>query len=321
VASEIKGGLAWAHLAAALNLVGEPGRARLAFGLARQRIDERDPSDYYGSPLRNRAALLALAAEAGGREGVAAIVGSVRERLVARVQETTTQEQAWLLLAARALGGSGEIDYAVDGEKRKSTRDPVILNPETAAIARGTRVKNEGDKSVWLQVTARGVPRGPQPAASQGLSVMRTYYTLDGREPDLGKLRQNDRLVVSLTGRKLDGVYHEVALLDLLPAGFEIEAVLTNDTVKSFPFLQMVSPIRIAEARDDRFFAAFNLGKRPYNSWSGDPADDIDSYHVAYVVRAVTPGSFALPAVHVSDMYAPRVYARSAMGQVTIEPR
>ena len=68
-ASEIKGGLAWAQLAAALNLVGEPGRARLAFALARQHIDERDPNDYYGSPLRNRAALLALATEAGGPEG------------------------------------------------------------------------------------------------------------------------------------------------------------------------------------------------------------------------------------------------------------
>jgi uncharacterized protein YfaS (alpha-2-macroglobulin family) len=46
-----------------------------------------------------------------------------------------------------------------------------------------------------------------------------------------------------------------------------------------------------------------------------------NSYHVAYIVRAVTPGSFALPAVHVSDMYAPRIYARSAMGHVTIAPR
>jgi alpha-2-macroglobulin len=320
-AADMKGGLAWTQLAAALNLVGEPGRARLAFGLARQRIDERDPNDYYGSPLRNRAALLALAAEAGGRDGVAAVLGSVRERLVARVQETTTQEQAWLLLAARALGGAGEIDYAVDGEKRKATKDPVILNPDAAAIARGTRVKNEGDKAVWLQVTARGVPKEPQPAASQGLSLTRSHYTLDGLEADLSKLRQNDRLIVSIYGRNLEGGYHEAALLDLLPAGFEIEAVLDEETAKSFPFLEKVTPTRIAEARDDRFFAAFDLGARPYPSWAGSRSGEVNSFHVAYIVRAVTPGSFVLPAVHVSDMYAPRVYARSDMGRVTIEPR
>ena len=49
--------------------------------------------------------------------------------------------------------------------------------------------------------------------------------------------RQNERFIVSISGRNLEGGYHEVALLDLLPAGFEIELVLNEETVKSFPFL------------------------------------------------------------------------------------
>jgi len=65
----IEGGLAWSQLAAALNLVGEPGRARLALANAQRTVDQRDPNDYYGSPLRDRAALLALAPEAGPRSG------------------------------------------------------------------------------------------------------------------------------------------------------------------------------------------------------------------------------------------------------------
>jgi uncharacterized protein YfaS (alpha-2-macroglobulin family) len=170
-------------------------------------------------------------------------------------------------------------------------------------------------------VTARGVPKEPQPPASQGLSLTRSHYTLDGLEADLSKLRQNDRLIVSIYGRNLEGGYHEAALLDLLPAGFEIEAVLDEETAKSFPFLAKLTPTRIAEARDDRFFAAFDLGTRPYPSWAGSRSGEVNSFHVAYIVRAVTPGSFVLPAVHVSDMYAPRVYARSDMGRVTIEPR
>ena len=51
------------------------------------------------------------------------------------------------------------------------------------------------------------------------------------------------------------------------------------------------------------------------------PTASPTAFHVAYIVRAVTPGSFALPAVNVSDMYAPRVYARSGMGRVAIAPR
>jgi uncharacterized protein YfaS (alpha-2-macroglobulin family) len=320
-AAEIKSGLAWAQLAAALNLVGEPGRGRLAFGLARQHIDERDSHDYYGTSLRNRAALLALAAEAGGREGVTAILGSVRDRLVARVEDTTTQEQAWLVLAAHALAGDSQLSYSVDGERKETTKDPVVLNPDAADLGRGLKVRNDGQQPVWLQVTARGVPKEPLPAAERGISISRTYYTLDGDPADLARLRQNQRLIVSLQGRNVEGGYHEVALLDLLPAGFEIEAVVNDETAKSFPFLPKLTDTRITEARDDRFFAALNLGTRPYRTWWDNEAAYGSTFHVAYIVRAVTPGHFALPAVNVSDMYAPRVYGRTAMGEVEIAPK
>jgi uncharacterized protein YfaS (alpha-2-macroglobulin family) len=154
------------------------------------------------------------------------------------------------------------------------------------------------------------------------LSVSRTYYTLTGESADLARLRQNQRLIVSLAGSNLDGGYHEVALLDLLPAGFEIEAVLNEESAKSFPFLPALSETRIIEARDDRFFAALNLGWRPYRSWwDGRDEKNANNFHVAYLVRAVTPGSFALPAVNVSDMYAPRIYGRTGMGHVEIAPR
>jgi len=321
-ASDIKGGMAWAQLAAALNLAGEPGRARHAFSIARQRIDERDPHDYYGTPLRDRAALMAIAAEAGGPEGAAAIIGSVRDRLVARVDETTTQEQAWLVLAAHALGGGGaELDYSVDGEKKKAAKDPVVINPEGPAIAHGLKVKNEGGQPIWVQVTARGVPKDPLPEASQGLEVMRQFFTLRGEDADLSKVRQNDRLVVSIEGRNLEGGYHEVALLDLLPAGFEVESVINDDTVKAFPFLDKLSPTRMTEARDDRFFAAFELGYKPFRAWWEEQSKNGNRFHLAYIVRAVTPGQFTLPAVNASDMYAPRIYARTSMGSVGITPR
>jgi hypothetical protein len=320
-AADMRGSLAWAQLAAALNHVAEPGRAKLAFTIALQRLDQPDPSDYYGSSLRNRAAVLALATEAGGNEALAEVVGAVRGKLVAKIDQTTTQEQAWLVLAARALSGGAELAYSVDGQSKKSGTDPVVLNADAAALARGMHVTNDGDRPVWLQVTARGVPLDPQPAATEGLTVRRRFLTLKGETADLARVRQNERLIVSIDGRNLEGGYHEVALLDLLPAGFEIEAVLNSDTVKSFPFLSDLTETRISEARDDRFFASLNLGRRPYHSWWDQENNFGNIYHVAYIVRAVTPGTFALPATNVSDMYAPRVYGRTAMGSVTVAPR
>jgi uncharacterized protein YfaS (alpha-2-macroglobulin family) len=39
---------------------------------------------------------------------------------------------------------------------------------------------------------------------------------------------------------------------------------------------------------------------------------------VAYIVRAVTPGSFVHPAATVEDMYRPTRYARTSAGKLEI---
>ncbi|HML30180.1 MAG TPA: hypothetical protein PKE16_15380, partial [Hyphomicrobium sp.] len=39
---------------------------------------------------------------------------------------------------------------------------------------------------------------------------------------------------------------------------------------------------------------------------------------LAYVVRAVTPGTFVYPAATVEDMYRPERYARSAAGTLAV---
>ena len=66
---------------------------------------------------------------------------------------------------------------------------------------------------------------------------------------------------------------------------------------------------RFVGPRDDRFVAAIDIGNRNR------------SFYMAYLVRAVTPGTFRLPAPHVEDMYAPAYFARGAMGTVTVRER
>ncbi len=39
---------------------------------------------------------------------------------------------------------------------------------------------------------------------------------------------------------------------------------------------------------------------------------------LAYMVRAVTPGSYTVPAVQVEDMYAPEVRGRGGRDQLTV---
>ena len=64
--------------------------------------------------------------------------------------------------------------------------------------------------------------------------------------------------------------------------------------------------------------AAFNIGAefRPAHPKGPEPQP---SFHIAYIARAITVGSFAMPAAHAEDMYAPAITARTAMGDADDE--
>ena len=61
------------------------------------------------------------------------------------------------------------------------------------------------------------------------------------------------------------------------------------------------------EVRTDRFVAALDP------STSGARC-----FNLAYVVRAVTPGTYILPAASVEDMYRPGYSARTATGRMSV---
>ena len=46
--------------------------------------------------------------------------------------------------------------------------------------------------------------------------------------------------------------------------------------------------------------------------------DSGNSFTFAYILRAVTPGRYKVPAVEVEDMYKPELRARGVSGQLTV---
>ena len=100
-----------------------------------------------------------------------------------------------------------------------------------------------------------------------------------------------------------------VLITDLLPAGFEIDNPTLVDSAKLSNF-EWIGEVEAAhtEFRSDRFVAAFDR-----------TAGDNRSITVAYVVRAVTPGTYDHPAASIEDMYRPQFSARSAMGRMEVQ--
>lgn len=316
---DIPTALAKAQLAAALALFGDQARAKTAFDSARAHNTRPGYEDRYwrplvqdyGSVLRDQAGVLSLASTAQPRgENVESMVTSLR---AARSKSTalSTQEQVWLLLAAHGLTVPGaEWKAKIGGLDQSAVGKAFAARFDAARLGQRFDVVNTGNDKIWVGATLTGIPAKDQPPAKNGFEITRVFYDLKGNRVDLAKVKQSDVLValikVSATGNRP----HQALIVDLLPAGFEIENPrLDRRDPEQMKWLPELAQPRATEPRDDRYVAAVDV-------WSNKR-----DYYLAYVVRAVTPGTFRLPAAYVEDMYAPALMGRDAMAKVTILPR
>jgi hypothetical protein len=303
--------LAKAHIAAALAHLGDRTRATAAFRAAENALGFRNTGDYYQTPLRDVAGVVALAAESGMDQMV--------DRLTARLDRETrdapmlmTQEQSFMLMAVDGLlKRAGEVKVTVNGQ---ALVGPMMADAQR--IAQGITFANAGGGPLYRTVSLTGIPASAPGAASNGFSISKRVFRMDGGSAGFGDLRQGERVIVLLEGAPEGLREHPSVLVDLLPAGLEIEQVLKQEdgagygpesSDGAFPFLGRLTWTRVAEARDDRFVAAMDLrGER---------------FAVGYIARAVTPGTFTLPAAQVEDMYRPGLFARTDVGRISIAPR
>jgi alpha-2-macroglobulin len=304
--------LARAHLGAALALMGDRARATSAFRAAENALGYNNTGDYYQTPLRDMAGVLALAADAGQTETL--------ERLAAKLgnespdpSALTTQEKSFLLQAVNDLSkGEEGFRLNVEGLGRGNDNDRQYAITEAQATE-GVTFKLEGKAPMFRTVMVSGAPTSAPPAAASKMKVDKAFYTLTGGRVDLSRVNQGDQLVVKMTVSPEERRLNPVIVADLLPAGFEIETVLRPADGRqqygqsgAFAYLGELANVQTAQAQDDRYVAAVNVYANPVT--------------MAYVVRAVTPGDFAIPGVVAEDMYRPNVFARSRAGRVTIAP-
>jgi len=301
--------LAKAQIGAGLALMGDHARARSALRQAVASLGYKDPYDFdwYQSPLRDLAGVIALAYEAG-ESGLARGLQARLDGAVADPDHLNTQEEARLLQAAHwMLKAAGDIRIDASGA--------TALNQSGGAprwaVGRlaEARFTNKGTGALWRTVTVRGTPLAAPGASVSGLVVTKSFFTMSGAPVNLGQVRQGDRVIVRLAGRSLQGRTVEMAVNDALPAGFEIEATLSPDDAQNgpFKFLGRLTTADAQESRDDRYVAALAVvANQPFA--------------FAYVARAVTPGNFFLPGAEALDMYHPSLSAWSAPGRLAVAP-
>lgn len=326
--TEIKTPLGRSFLANALIRIGDLERAAKAF----KDIFASDTSNQsiaYGSPIRNYSAILMLANEAAQlaptlKEANDIVLASIKNLgQQATKDDLSTQERAWVLLAAQSFSPEKKTDsihLTINGKEETGVN--FLSYPIALSDLKNGEVKvvNHGSQNVWVNASAVGTPTKPLEADAKGLKINRRYYTIDGKEIDLvnKQIKQGDQLIVVINGEVQNPTETppegQLLIVDLLPSCFEIESIsvdgmgISNATLSpplALPWDQL-STTNHTEIRDDRFVAAL-----PFDHNTKD-------FKVAYVVRAVTPGICQHPALHVEDMFNPRLFARTSHGKVEV---
>ncbi|MGM4891949.1 alpha-2-macroglobulin family protein [Tardiphaga sp. 839_C3_N1_4] len=304
--------IAKSQLAAALALVGDRARAERVYAAAVESLAPKPAIEFgrvdYGSALRDAAALVSLASE--GNAPRATLTQAVQRVEAARglTPFTSTQENAWLVLASRALAKEANtLALDVNGSPVKTA----LYRSYKAAEMSGQPIKitNTGDTPVQAVVSVSGSPITPEPAASNGFKIERNYFTLDGKPADVAKAKQNDRLAVVLKITEAKPEYGHIMVADYLPAGFEIDNphLVSSGDSGTLDWIEDGEEPENTEFRDDRFTAAIDR-----------KSDDKAVFIVAYIVRAVSPGKYVLPQAYVEDMYNPSRYGRTGTGSVEV---
>jgi uncharacterized protein YfaS (alpha-2-macroglobulin family) len=303
--------IAAAQLGAALASYGDQTRADAMFARAARLIagslttpEAQILRADFGTNLRDATALLALASESGssvaadGRLGDAVAAGIAARNL-------STQEATWALLATHALiDRPGADGFTLNGAP---VTGPFVRVLDADALTAPQVVTNGTPRSQTLTLTTFGVPSEPEPADGNGYTITRHWYTIEGQEVDPSSVKQGTRLVAVVEVNPYSGGEARLMVDDPLPAGFEIDNpnLLAAGDIANLDWLETVEGTRMTEFRQDRFLAAVD--------WYG-----ATPFRLAYIVRAVSPGTFHLPAATVVDMYRPDYRARTDSGTVTV---
>jgi uncharacterized protein YfaS (alpha-2-macroglobulin family) len=316
------GNEARAILASAFVRAKLAGRAKEILSQPAQTLPTRSSGGAYSSPIRETALLLSAWLDADPK---APDVAQLAKRLSSGVSKRghfgTTQDNAFALFAlgklARVIGAekpaSGILKAAGMEPMSFSKEGPVSVLADHLAGTTPTVTVESGSGPAYVFYSIEGVPTvlgAEETTVSQGIQVSRRFLDRSGKPLVPRRLEQGSLIQVEVEFSGV-GELENLALVDLLPAGFEIENpnLASSDADGSDGADSGGVLVHRTEVRDDRFLAFFDL------TASDKPR------RIRYSVRCVTAGTFALSPVQVVAMYDPDIVARSGAGVVSINPK
>jgi len=303
------------HLAGALALSGDTQTARelLPRTVAIFPTDRaQETGQNFNSPVRAQAIMLDILAEVDpAHPSVPALVQSLSRAAAENGRWGTTQENAFAFLALGKIFKKQE--------KGNYTGSINIDNKSLSAITTDSRkfsAKDWAGKTVRIDIQGQGVCYYSWRADGipstlhideydHDLIVRRIYLNEQGIPISGASFQQGDMVIAKITLKALTESLDNVAIIDMLPAGLEIENPRLQ-TRKGISWIdQNESTPAYMDIRDDRMilYGDFQMGRET-------------TFY--YGLRAVTEGAFILPPIRAEAMYAPMKASVASSGNIVI---
>lgn len=225
----------------------------------------------------------------------------------------STQDRVWTFLAMgkaakRASESEVTIEMLVDGKLVK-TFEPGNSNFSADDYAgKKVTLRAAGKGNTYFGWDTEGIQvNGKVTEEDKNMKVRRTYYDRFGKVNTDNSFKQGDLVVcqISLTGgpRTVDNV----AISDLIPAGFEIE----NPRLRTSADLEWVDKKlnrlrpQYVDIRDDRMILFTSVAPNK-------------TYHYYYMMRVVNTGNYRLAPIGAEAMYDPSYRSYHGAGLVKV---
>lgn len=303
------------QLAGAFALCGELETAlsMLPVSVSYQNGRTRDTGRNFDSPIRSQAIILDVLAEVNeNHPSIPALVSNLSKSASKRNRWGTTQENAFAFLALgkimkKQMDGNYIGNVTLNGEHLADfdSTTPSFRLDNTDWDGAQVKIAIEGEGNCYYYWSAFGIRRDSHiEEYDRDIEVRRRYLNQEGI-PYENEFQHGDMIIAEVTVKALNSNLQNVVVVDMLPAGFEIENARLASRA-GIPWLknQDFKPDYV-DMRDDRliFFGTF-------------PRQRERKFH--YALRAVTRGDFTLPPVSAEAMYDPVKSSVASSGKIKV---
>jgi len=291
------------QLSAAFKLMGDDKRAIALLEIAKLKPYQQVYNGNYASKIRDHALMINLLLKHQLDNSWAQQLAFSLWKDKQNRQWFSTQERLALVLAdsqlAQHFGDDFNYTLAVGETEFTGPDNGSAFYRIDGQVINQSTLKNTSEQLLFIDQISQGFPLTPPEREFNGIEIRRDYYDLSGRSVDLNNMTSGEQYLVHIRVRSKKESLRDIMVVDLLPAGLEIENAafdasveLQNIIVNGKSIGQRINEYNIDYQGylDDRYIASVSV-----NTYR--------ETELFYQVQAVTPGIYKHPPVMAESMY------------------